>query len=1201
MPNSVINNDTMKGEIVIVFLTFIALVTGQELIANIISVSSNQPCYNIDAQLINSTANRFECSTATIIQMGLAPSDSGQPSISSPLLFRALPTSTDTYNQDFQSFAGDPQTLCSDPSTPACITAIENENLFTVTIEMSSVQVRYQLIETGLTIPWGYFYETRPYAINSQVALDACGIDPYSDMASNPDDSVWAYAKPVNTITINKDNITTTDFPGGASAADIYAQYLLSYFSMSVPGDEHIQPPAECSVPDDPTCNAESTAVPFLETSYQFDSAGELVIDPIYNRWLNGTLGTGQAFGINDLYLSSIGANMNYQHSAEQCIYPIGNFVDQPNGATNSWTTNVCPGNPIPNFKARNGNIYPTYCINGPCAGLQEAFCSLVAGFKYGFTRCLLSKQTAIEYMELSTTPQTSPCNHNILLGTINDDCCQAGTIVQSVFLEKCDNTEFNMVESDWYYCIRQAYLNNVPESFNSEMFHTFEDTIDTLTCGTYMQGISGPPSIPNTLANYDAVMSCPYPMIFHQAFDGGPPCGNLIVHPYCFNPGSPGWASDANGAINDVREFVVPFQNFNLMGNYQVGFCGASSDPPGQNPGTTKQLISPTITTSPCACAGVNGWQDTVIPIGPLCTVYELNNPGTPTYEINITVTSNLGGEPCYMTIGSSVGTEGMVVTSSSCNNTVAAFDITVDNPRGNVLPSLYGYIVICGTVVDDEIGGNIYVDPLYGGDDKSGRTNPYDRLDDLLSGSKGYRTPLPSTFRDMFTTSGTIPSPQDQTACTKDSNGNCAWWYYVPPGELFQYGEQCGANGFMPYGAYSTTSANIMCENAPGTCIPGYDTRFYDARRFDPNATSNLDGYPYKWPVTKTPGFVARTFVDFETRKTNGVPINLPPGWQPMNPSYWINNGYLFSDTSKTGGPVFPSGSIFARIELAIAGELLASATSFAPGELCYTPNNLPPNGIINSCERTPANQLISSCNVMINGGGGTLQVIVHNTGTQVGTYTIKGNCTNGATIDPSFDFSVQPNSYTPVNLAMEFVNINGEEPVCDVSLYLGFSPDVFINGLRYQCYMVKNGYDAPGTVVIGSEQTGTSTINSPPANNAATGPNACDGSTPGWWCFKWLSFGHVFGWLDGLALGIIVVIMIFWVTCFLIHGFGDRTNEASMDQLNRAQHVNEENAKAEEAVRANKEMTEINKKMAQKANERKELLMEASSHHG
>jgi hypothetical protein len=1180
--------------IFIVFLFCIYISTQQELISNIISVSTNQPCLEINANLLNATKDSLTCNTATVIQMGLSPSDSNLSS-STTLFFRAFPQSSGTYNQYFDTIQQTPETLCSNPSSPQCISTIQSENLFTITIAMSPVQVRYQMSPTGLTIPSSYYYHTVPYAINTESPLQACGIDPYSDVSNNDQNNAWNYAKLANSMIINKANLTFPTYDGITYTQDnVFAKYLMSSFSLKVPGDETL-PPMVCSDPNTiAECTFNYTSVQAGEKSSQFGSE-HYILDALYNRWLNGTLGCGQAFATTDLYTTGVGDN--YQISSTQCTQPIGTQNPTKIGNPNEWTTNVCPENPLPNFKARHAQVYPSYCINGPCAGTTEAFCPLVAGFEYGFSRCLLSQPASLEY-SLKTLEEIG-----------NTPSCPIATITQPFFDTICDASSgsYDVLEfqQKWYNCIKSIYLRNVPNNFNPNMFQTFEDAVNTNTCGIYLQGITGPRNNPTSSSEYDLDPYCPYPSIFHGASQQDPFLGCIdSLDYYCFNPGpyssnpasepttNTGWTQDLPfNAINDVRQLVIPFQPYTGLGNYQVGFCGSSSVPVGTQPGNgIRRTISPSITTSPCECTAQSGWQDTVVPVGPLCVVYKLTNPGTPTYEIVVDVESNLpGGPSCQMTIGTAVGTEGLTILSDSCNGTVSISDISIDTPRGNVVPSLYGYVVVCGQVDNDEVGEDIFVKDFYGGDDKSGRTNPYNALNTGSVNSKAYRTPLPSTMRDMFSNTGQIPTLNGDTRCTKDSLENCAWWYYVPPAEVKQYGEGCNANGWMNYGVFSTTSTSIMCDNSPGTCVPGYDTRFYDARRFDKNAASNLDGFPYKWPTTKTPLYVARTFVDFETGKVGGTPINLPPGWNPQNPNYWINGDYLFSDSSKTGAPVFPEGSLFVRVELAVAGELLTTSTSFAPGKLCYVPNNLPPNGLVDTCDQDPLTQSPDACTVFVNGGGGTLKAVVYNTGTQVGTYTIYGNCTNGASITPDFDFSVEPNAYSVINLAMSFVNINGENPICTLGLYVGFSPNISLGTLDYSCQMVQNAYDAPGTTVVGTEEVGTSSINNPPFNQA-THKNACDGSSPGWWCFKWFHYGFLSSWLFTLLTSLIVIILMLWLAGFISRYFSDRDKEAEVKQINRLHAIKVKQAKIHEVLKAEKEEEGVKQKLDEKERARK-----------
>ena len=1149
--------------LLVFFFIFVCEINSQNLVGNVISVSTNQPCLDIDASLINTTSNQFKCSTATILQLGLSPLSTNETS-STSFVFKALPQSTGTYQQNFDSSINEAISLCDQPGSSACIASIENELLFRLTFELQPIPVRYALKSIGLTVPSGYYFQTRPYGINSEAPLEACGIDPYSDVTMQDEEKQWNYAKGTNSVVIDKFKIDNSTFPSGVISTDIFAKYLLSAFALQVPGAEFATT-ADCSNDNAPdTCTFNLTSVIFGEITNQFDAYSansKEVVDSVFNRWLNGTLGCGQAFAATDLYTGSDISTINFQKSYEQCTNPIGNS-GSPTGKWNSWTTNVCPGNLLPNFRARNNNIYPSYCINGPCAGLEEPFCALIEGFQFGFSRCLMSKNAAIEYLLSVGSNRCDAVYQTPFFGT---DCTSDDTAPRSV----------------WFDCLKEAYLANVPD-FDPTLLSVFDQAVNSEICGAYLQLITGPdPPLSNCDVNdcsdeYDATPTCPYPNIEHQAAH----CDSGDNH-VCINPGSTGKWTNAP-FVNQLRQLIIPFQSYTGDGNYQVGFCGTSDITPGQTFSGISREISPTISTSPCSCSAANGWQDTVIPIGPLCTVYALENPGEPAYELTVTMESN-DGSVCSIKIGTAVGDEGETILSGACNNTVLASILNVDRPRGNVLPTLNGYIVVCGDIPNDEVDG-VTVEDFYGGPDKSGRTNPYTAY--LNEDTIPYRTPLPSTMKDMF-----------GDECTKDSLGRCAWWYYVPYEELEQYGVNCNQNGFVNYGVFEPIPTTIMCENKPGTCVPGYDVRTYNAKRFDSNATTNLDGYPEKWPTTKQPLYVARTFVDAELQKTGGNPINLPLAWNQYQPNCWLNAGYLFCDSSNTGAPAFPDGSLFIRTEITVAGELLTESTSFAPGELCYNPTSLPANGVINSCNQDYNSQVgASSCTVFINGGGGSLKTIVHNTGIQTGTYTIIGNCTNGATIVSDFDFSVDTNQYATVDIAMDFVNINGENPVCDVYLQIAFI-NVTVSSLKYLCMMQKSVYDAPGTTVIGTENPNLGSIYDPPYHQATSG-HACDGQDPAWWCLSFNFIGNIMSWLYTILFAILFIVIIATTATMISRYVKENTERIRATRARSEGEIDKLIVETNQQIAAMNEEKKVTKSIKAQEEERNRILNQNSN---
>jgi hypothetical protein len=311
-------------------------------------------------------------------------------------------------------------------------------------------------------------------------------------------------------------------------------------------------------------------------------------------------------------------------------------------------------------------------------------------------------------------------------------------------------------------------------------------------------------------------------------------------------------------------------------------------------------------------------------------------------------------------------------------------------------------------------------------------------------------------------------------------------------------------------------------MCENPAGTCVPGYDVRNYNAKRYDINATSNLDGFPAKFPTTKTPLFVARQFVDFEI-ENGDLPQNLPPGWNAISQGYWLDSGYLYSNLN-----FFSNGNIFVRTKLAIAGQLIAQSTSYSGGQFCYPFKSADQKQYIcGAASEDINNQPEGACSVYVNSGDGTLFTVVHNTGNNVGTYTILGNCTNGGSLNGAFDFSVPPNAYITVNLPLNYITSTGETVVCHLGLYPAFT-NLQIDTIDYQCAKYKNAYDAPGTQVYGTEDNPEGGMYNPPYNVPNAG-NACEGDNPPWYCFHFRGIGGLMATVMGFVFLIIFITLV------------------------------------------------------------------------
>ncbi len=1126
---------------VLLFIVIITRTLNAQLIGNIISTHTNQPCASID-QSLNGTGT-FICSEATVLQLGLTPQFSNVSS-STTFFFRSIPNDVGPYQQDFYLNNNDPantfgsEDVCSDINSASCVTAL-NANLLQVQITVSSVPIGYNLVNTGIVVPIAYYYQTLPYGLNTGFQSDACSIDPYSNV-NDQHQTMTAYAKAANMMSVDKYHIT--GYPDSCTTEDIYARYLLSSYAMSVPGDNS---PYQSWTS---ACQSNTTQCPFTQATmrangyerptqqgFTFD-----ILDVIYNRWLNGTLGTGQAITLTPGITQRIygtqggGTDQDIAKSYKQCTTPI-----QPPGSPNTYTVPVCPGNPLPSFKNRNDNVYPSYCVSGNCQGAGEAFCALVAGFEYAFSRCLMSKSASLNYLRTAT----NECFNHL-----------------SLLLNPQPFDPTNDYQRQWFLCVEALYTNNA----NFNISSNFSSATDDIICSRYLQQIS-------MELGDDDKHACGYPFMVNR-----PNCGTVGSAPPCSGVGCQTVPPpvDGSGQFNlqwasypysdEVRQKCVPFQPYDIPKKnitlYQaIGFCGAEAlDPLVDHKG-----YDAVVSNSPCPCGCNVGWQDTVVPVGPLCTVYAIENPGLPLYTIDITVI-NATNNNCTMKIGSVAGPDGTPVLSSTCGNLISATVFDVGKPRGSVAPSLEGFIVVCGEIQDDDVN-NVAAGGLYGGGDKTGQTNPFKRLT-----QQNFRMPIPSTMKEMF-----------HDNCTKDAQGSCAWWYYVPIQEVHQFGEECTDNGWMNYGFYSTSSTMEMCANRPGTCVPGYDTRNYNAKRYNSSLPSD-DGYPYKWPTTKTPLFVARTFVDYEIAGTdNDLPFNVPLGWNPALGNYWIDGNTLYSDASPTGGPIFTEGDIIFKVNLAIAGELVAVGTSFSSGSLLYPygtdqsdPNNLVPEApIIYPTTPPTTNQPPSACYVSVNAGGGSLSTVVWNTGSLTGSYTLAGNCTNDASIETESDFSVNSGDQVLVNLKLDYIATSWNLVTCQVYLFAAFTAAV-LDSIPYTCVLVNNSYDGPGSIVVGTEQ-----VNTDPYLHAPKNPS--QGSNIGQW-FKNAGL-YLYHHLGGLLSGIFYAIFIFFLIAIIavtIIRMKNKVNEitvtARITSLKEKEELNTQMKQLDKEEEINKSLT-------------------------
>jgi hypothetical protein len=111
------------------------------------------------------------------------------------------------------------------------------------------------------------------------------------------------------------------------------------------------------------------------------------------------------------------------------------------------------------------------------------------------------------------------------------------------------------------------------------------------------------------------------------------------------------------------------------------------------------------------------------------------------------------------------------------------------------------------------------------------------------------------------------------------------------------------------------------------------------------------------------------------FDNTQQKIVPKNLPLGWDPRNPQYWVHAGLLFFEPGDTF-----QASI--RISLAIAADFKAEVVSEGPGLLTQP----------------------QTCTLLVDTGSGTVTVGIINTGSQLNDYIVMTNCSQGIYADPN-----------------------------------------------------------------------------------------------------------------------------------------------------------------------------------------------------
>jgi uncharacterized membrane protein len=1133
---------------------------------SVISISTDQPCVDTPDTTL-ATAGMF-CDEATILQLGIEP---GNSNVTEALTytFVSIPATKGEGRTDFQG-SGNVVYDCLNSDSPSkqCQAALnEGQNILEVQLVLSPVVARYQLESTGLTIPSAYYYNTTSFAYNNfRQGFDQCRVaDVQPSQTQVPGGS---------TCSMDPDAVQTyfaSLFNEGAGREIedmVFSQDVLSsdcFQPQTVKSQANRQnyfPPTQKTVTDSDGSTSTNTIYQYPQTSTIDGPAGwpYYWIDDIYRRWFVGMLGVGgEAIPGTDIPADDGVCTESDHLSACPCIAPI----DSSN--LKRATTAVCPGGNVKNgYGLRSDGhkdlLMSTACTSGACAGLDDAQCPFVQKFAYGSSRCLGSKNTAEFLIDNSDPPSCGPNSKCESSSSINDDddgqCVGECTSDESVCMgvQTTGITLDEVIDQKTCYCtLRGAKCGRGATQFAYPTFNHL-----------YNQ--------PSGTGVKDLVTNDVDKMRKRNQWNRLKLCSNYNNRATQDDDVEQKIWSNVCCRTSQF-ESTTPILEFGEK-NTKFYSCGTSSGDSGVR---AQNCVSSQINFSPCQCACQSAWQDIAIPVEPLCTVYKIINPAVPMFNLTAVVTY-ANGTSVQTTEEISVGTDlpnaaqngsAALKTAVTPDGRVKLSLLNIDKPRGDTLPRLQGYVVICGDRANDfgpgtdvtNINGAFTLTTFVGSPSVTGTTNPWKVALDTNEMEVDGRMPIPSTWGQMEAVgaldgiarnylgrgSTFVSNQQEQGAPYK---GQPSWWYYVPPERTRQYGQGCNQNGWNNFGHYDMASASKMCSGRTGTCVPGYDLR----------GSENLTETLLK-PGVQVPAFVGRQMSNYEVKwaentpkpeqdvTTIPIPEYVPPGWNPRLPNYWVHENFLFTDADQQGQPAFGSGDIRIRVSLAVAGQLLSAVGSLSAGQLYYS------DGVTQAPESEPestVNDNLQSCYIGLSQQRGFLNFVVKNTGSTTATYSVRANCTNDvvATSQPT-NVGVAPgDGGEGFSISLEATNsevLNTTTPVCEVTLLAGDIANAVLYRLNFLCKVTQNVNYGVGSNHLGNApQLSPSDIGE--GGGSGGQPSFCDSAR---WLCDFDIFGGIEGWGESLLMWLFYIAILI-VAVLVIYGFIQRMNEAAYEKV-------------------------------------------------
>lgn len=573
--------------------------------------------------------------------------------------------------------------------------------------------------------------------------------------------------------------------------------------------------------------------------------------------------------------------------------------------------------------------------------------------------------------------------------------------------------------------------------------------------------------------------------------------------------------------AYTDINKYA-------MCQSYWIDICGAGDYMlADRQRNIAGQKTSASI--SLCNCRGV--FVERAYWVAPFCAPYRIVNPSRPQYVVTVSLKySNgpLAGQYVpngTMTVGSGFSpffdagdppgaANATVGLLSWLNATVDGFAVSEIlseyTKSGGYTTNLEGSIVMCNngekpycgfeTTNSDAVDDNVPNANIRTAGN-TGIGNPWNDPDS--NGElRRYNVPLPDFLYNL-------------TNAGKVENNLAAWWYFLSQEERDTYGLACGQNGWRITGTADTASANTMCNNLQGTCVPGVDRQLRGEAVAAP-CTVAVDFLNY---VAKYIPRDGDTPAEAAAKKNPPRPPHVPPSWESALPTYTVHRGKLF----RYDDPVVSNGRMAIRLRISIAADFAGETVVQAGGSVSAT-----------------------SCDVSTVDGLGSFYVQAVNKGTQPAQYSfsVGPTCTPGLSFEPQIvsimpgDATADPKTWSTVRLNIRASDMYGTPGVpanaqsCSVIMTPSLSPETILGTTAVIPCVPQYGYPE-----IAPLKSADVPFTESLADSAVV--NLVNGGGCGWLCatWNWGNNSSIMTPFEWMIITFVITVVVFFATILVI----------------------------------------------------------------